>query len=393
MNNFDTIIERRGSGCYKYDICDDKDVLPLWVADMDFEAAPAIKRAIMKRAEHGVFGYAKVPDEYYEAVIKWFSRRHSWDIRREWIEYTIGVVPAMSCIIKAVAVPGDKILMTSPVYNCFYSSIKNCGCMAEESKLIQGDDGKYHIDWTDFEERCKDESVVAFILCNPHNPGGRVWRKDELERICDICSRNNVLVISDEIHNELVMPGYTYTPFASISQQALDNSVTCISASKSFNIAGLQIANIVCSNPALKRRINRIINIHEVCDVNPFGIVATIAAYNESEEWVDDLMKYIQGNYRLVIQRIKEEGNELMHCMPLEGTYLAWIDCTPLLTKLSITSQQFEDLLIKEAKVFFNAGSMYGAGGEQFIRINMACPRTTLNEALNRLFRFIKSKA
>lgn len=393
MNNFDTIIERRGSGCYKYDICDDKDVLPLWVADMDFEAAPAIKRAIMKRAEHGVFGYAKVPDEYYEAVINWFSRRHAWDIRREWIEYTIGVVPAMSCIIKAVAVPGDKILMTSPVYNCFYSSIKNCGCMAEESKLIQGDDGKYHIDWTDFEERCKDESVVAFILCNPHNPGGRVWRKDELERICDICSRNNVLVISDEIHNELVMPGYTYTPFASISQQALDNSVTCISASKSFNIAGLQIANIVCSNPALKRRINRIINIHEVCDVNPFGIVATIAAYNESEEWVDDLMKYIQGNYRLVIQRIKEEGNDLMHCMPLEGTYLAWIDCTPLLTKLSITSQQFEDMLIKEAKVFFNAGSMYGAGGEQFIRINMACPRTTLNEALNRLFRFIKSKA
>lgn len=387
---FDKVVDRRGSGCYKYDICEDTEVLPLWIADMDFLAAPAIQRAIAKRAEHGVFGYTQVGDDYYDAVTSWFSRRHGWEIRKEWIEYTIGVVPAISCIIKALAMPGEKILLTTPVYNCFFSSIQNNGCVAEQSKLIIGDDGKYHIDWDDFENRCKDEKVVAYILCNPHNPGGRVWRREELERINDICMRHNVKVISDEIHNELVMPGYKYTPFASVSEQTLNNSVTCVSASKSFNIAGLQIANIVCVNQDLKRRINRAININEVCDVNPFGVVATIAAYNESEEWVDLLMEYMLDNYRLVIQRVKEEGAGLMHCMPLEGTYLAWVDCKPLCQKLNVNCEQLEEMLIKDAKVFLNAGTMYGSGGEGFLRINMACPKVTLNEALDRFFNFVK---
>ena len=388
---FDKVVDRRGSGCYKYDICEDTEVLPLWIADMDFLAAPAIQRAIAKRAEHGVFGYTQVGDDYYDAVTSWFSRRHGWEIRKEWIEYTIGVVPAISCIIKALAMPGEKILLTTPVYNCFFSSIQNNGCVAEQSKLIIGDDGKYHIDWDDFENRCKDEKVVAYILCNPHNPGGRVWRREELERINDICMRHNVKVISDEIHNELVMPGYKYTPFASVSEQTLNNSVTCVSASKSFNIAGLQIANIVCVNQDLKRRINRAININEVCDVNPFGVVATIAAYNESEEWVDLLMEYMLDNYRLVIQRVKEEGAGLMHCMPLEGTYLAWVDCKPLCQKLNVNCEQLEEMLIKDAKVFLNAGTMYGSGGEGFLRINMACPKVTLNEALDRFFNFVKT--
>jgi len=387
---FDKVVDRRGSGCYKYDICEDTEVLPLWIADMDFLAAPAIQRAIAKRAEHGVFGYTQVGDDYYDAVTSWFSRRHGWEIRKEWIEYTIGVVPAISCIIKALAMPGEKILLTTPVYNCFFSSIQNNGCVAEQSKLIIGDDGKYHIDWDDFENRCKDEKVVAYILCNPHNPGGRVWRREELERINDICMRHNVKVISDEIHNELVMPGYKYTPFASVSEQTLNNSVTCVSASKSFNIAGLQIANIVCVDPDLKRRINRAININEVCDVNPFGVVATIAAYNESEEWVDLLMEYMLDNYRLVIQRVKDEGAGLMHCMPLEGTYLAWVDCKPLCKKLNVNCEQLEEMLIKDAKVFLNAGTMYGSGGEGFLRINMACPKVTLNEALDRFFNFVK---
>ena len=388
--NFDKVVDRRKSGSYKYDECKDPDVLPLWIADMDFPAAPAIQRAIAKRAEHGVFGYTHVCDDYYNAVINWFSRRHGWDIRKEWIEYTIGVVPAISCVVKALAMPGDKILLTTPVYNCFFSSITNNGCLPEQSKLIIGDDGKYHIDWEDFENRCKDEKVVAYILCNPHNPGGRVWKRDELERINDICMRHNVKVISDEIHNELVMPGYEYIPFASVSQQTLNNSVTCISASKSFNIAGLQIANIVCVDPDLKRRINRAININEVCDVNPFGVVATIAAYNESEEWVDELMRYIHENNQMLTRRVEEEGRGLMHCMPLEGTYLAWVDCSPLCKKLNVNCEQFEELLIKEAKVFLNAGTMYGLGGEGFIRINMACPKSTLSEALDRFFKFVK---
>lgn len=388
--DFDKIIERRGSGCYKYDCLDDKDVMPLWIADMDFQAAPAIQAAIKKRAEHGIFGYTKVGDEYYDAVINWFKRRHGWTIDREWIQYTTGVVPAISCVIKAISMPGDKILLTTPVYNCFFSCISNNGCLTEESPLIYGDDGKYHFDWEDFENRCSDDKVIAYLLCNPHNPGGRVWLKEELEKICDICNRHNVLVISDEIHNELVMPGYKYTPFASISEKALSYSITCTSASKSFNIAGLQMANIICSDAALRRRIDRAININEVCDVNPFGLVAQIAAYNESEDWIDQLDEYIFGNYQLLIQRIKEEGYGLMHSMPLEGTYLAWVDCKDLCKKLGVNCQQLEEMLISEAKIFLNAGTMYGAAGEGFLRINMACPRAVLNEALNRFFGFLK---
>ncbi len=389
---FDKITCRRGSGCYKWDEMEDGDVLPLWVADMDFQAAPAIQEAIKKRAEHGVFGYTKVCDDYYEAVIKWFHNRHEWAIKKEWIQYTIGVVPAISCIIKALAMPGDKILVTTPVYNCFFSSITNNGCVVEESCLAIGEDGKYHIDWTDFENKCKDEKVVAFLLCNPHNPGGRVWLRTELEKIYDICSRNGVTVISDEIHNEMVMPGYKYTPFATISKEAEQHSVTCISASKSFNIAGLQIANIVCSDTALRRRINRAININEVCDVNPFGVVATIAAYNESGWWIDALNEYIHNNYLTLIDWIKENASDLMHCMTLEGTYLAWVDCKPLCKKLNTNSEQLEAALIQDAKIFFNAGTMYGSSGEGFIRINMACPNSILKEALSRLLLFLKSR-
>ncbi len=388
---FDKLVDRRGSGCYKYDECEDPQVLPLWVADMDFEAAPEIRAAIMKRAEHGIFGYTKVGDDYYNAVINWFKTRHQWDIRREWIQYTIGVVPAISCVIKALTMPGDKVLLSTPVYNCFFSSIRNNGCMVEESPLVVGDDGKYHFDWEDFETRCQDEKVVAFLLCNPHNPGGRVWLKPELEKLFDICSKNKVTVISDEIHNELVMPGYKYTPFATVSEQAQQKAVICTSASKSFNIAGLQMANIICADPSIRRRIDRAININEVCDVNPFGVVATIAAYNESGWWVDELNKYILSNYQLLISRLKEEGHDLMHCMPLEGTYLAWIDCRPLCKRLCMSSQQLEDALIQEAKVLFNAGTMYGNDGEGFIRINLACPKVILDEALNRLFKFLNN--
>ena len=377
--NFDEIVVRRGSNSYKWDATEEEDVLPLWVADMDFKAAPAIRKALAERVEHGVFGYTKVPDAYYDAIIQWFSRRHGWQMEREWMQYTIGVVPAISCIIKAISMPGDKVLVSTPVYNCFFSSIKNNGCEIVESPLRRKDDLSYEIDFEDFERKCTDEKVVAYLLCNPHNPCGRVWTREELARIGEICRKHRVWVISDEIHNEIVMLGHRYTPFASVSDDNRRCSVTCVSPSKSFNLAGLQIANIICSDSALSRRIDRAININEVCDVNPFGVVATIAAYNESEDWIDELNSYIWKNYETLKRMLT------LPITPLEGTYLAWVDCSSICEKLSMNSEELEEYLMKKAKVYLNAGTMYGKAGEGFMRINLACPNAVLTEALKRL--------
>ena len=387
--NFDEIIRRRGSDCYKWDCADGEDVLPLWIADMDFKAAPCIQRALEERVKHGVFGYERVPERYYDTVIAWFQQRHGWTMQREWIEYTTGVVPALSSIMRAVVMTGDKVLLTTPVYNCFFSCVRNNGAEVLESPLVVGEDKMYHIDWADFEAKCADEKTVAYILCNPQNPGGRVWTKDELARIGDICRRHKVLVVSDEIHNELVMPGYQYTPFAAVSKENAQHSVTCISASKSFNIAGLQMANIVCSDPALRRRINRAINIHETCEVNPFAPLATMAAYSdEGAAWIDALNQYIKGNFDYLCSQLSM-GYEQLKVMPLEGTYLAWVDCSALCKKYHTDSKGLEELLIEKARVWFNEGSMYGQAGEGYLRINIACPRSTLEEALQHFLQFI----
>ena len=282
--NFDEIIERRGTNSYKWDLVKEDGVIPMWVADMDFQTAPCIIEALQKRVAHGIFGYTLVPDSYYEAIISWFARRHQWNIEKDWILYTSGVVPAISCCLKAICMPGEKVLVQTPVYNCFFSCITNSGCEVVENELKRVGNCTYEIDFEDFERKCADEKTTAFILCNPHNPAGRVWKKEELERMNDICLKHGVKVIADEIHCELIMPGYQYTPFASISEACRENSVVLNSPSKSFNIAGLQIANIICPDAALRRRINRAININEVCDVNPFGVIALQAAYNEGEE-------------------------------------------------------------------------------------------------------------
>jgi cystathionine beta-lyase len=296
LYDFDELIDRRGSGSYKWDEAESNDVLPLWVADMDFRVAPPITEALQRRVAHGIFGYTAVPESYYEAVINWFRRRHGWLINRQWIQYTSGVVPAISAIIKALTTPGDKVIVQTPVFNCFFSSIRNNGCEVSESPLLRHNN-RYEIDYEDLERRASDAKAKLFLLCNPHNPAGRVWTKDELERMNDICLRHNVKVISDEIHCEIVMPGYKYTPFASISQACLDNSITCNSPSKSFNTASLQIANIICNDETTRKKINKAININEVCDVNPFGVVALQAAYNECGDWLDQLCEYIHTNY------------------------------------------------------------------------------------------------
>lgn len=251
--NFDEIIPRRGTNSYKWDSANDADILPMWVADMDFRTAPAVTEALKKRVEHGIFGYVRVPDSYYHAVIHWFGRRHYWKIEREWIIYTTGVVPALSAVIKALTNPGDRVLVQTPVYNCFFSSIRNNGCEMISNPLIY-DDNTYRIDFDDLEKKAADPKVKLLLLCNPHNPAGRVWSKQELIRIGEICLRNDVWVVSDEIHCELVFPGYTYTPFASLSEKFRMHSVTCTSPSKAFNLAGLQIANIISADADIREK-------------------------------------------------------------------------------------------------------------------------------------------
>ncbi len=378
--DFDTVINRRGTNSYKWDIVKEEDVIPLWVADMDFKAAPAILEALKKRVEHGVFGYTLVPDSYYEAIINWFARRHNWQIDRSWIIYTTGVVPAVSCAIKALTLPGEKVLIQTPDYNCFFSSIKNNGCEVAENELVRRGDS-YEVDFEDFERQCADEKTTVFLLCNPHNPAGRVWTKEELERMNDICLTHGVRVISDEIHCELVMPGHRFTPFAAISDACRDNSVVLNSPTKAFNIAGLQIANIICADPAMRRRIDRAVNINEVCDVNPFGVVALQAAYNESEEWLDSLNHYIWGNYLALKEFIAKELPRL-EVTRLEGTYLAWVD----IKATGLTSDEAYGKLMKEGRVYVNSGTMYGRrAGEGYLRINLACPRATLLEGMKRM--------
>jgi cystathionine beta-lyase len=376
--DFDKQVKRRGSGSVKWDSVPD-GVIPLWVADMDFEVAPAITKALEKRVAHGVFGYTRVGDSYYNAITSWFKRRHHWSIDRSWIIYTTGVVPAISCAIKALTLSGEKVLIQTPVYNCFYSSIANQGCGTSENELVREGD-RYVIDWDDFEARCADEKVTVFLLCNPHNPVGRLWTPEELERMGSICARHGVKVISDEIHCEIVMPGYNFTPFASVNALNQDICVTLNSPSKSFNLAGLQIANIICKDAEVRRRIDRVVNIYEVCDVNPFGPVALEAAYNEGEEWLNEMNQYVWGNYQLLCKLF---GKHLpaAKVTPLEGTYLAWVD----VSCLGMDSNTLTRKAMKEAGVFFSSGMAYGEkAGHDFIRVNLACPRQTLEEGLLR---------
>jgi len=407
--DFDKIIERRATSCVKWDEVpegftpeDMQDVIPMWVADMDFAVAPAIQEAVRRRAEHPVFGYTVVGDDYYEAVISWFRRRHQWTIRREEIIYTTGVVPAMSVAIKALTMPGERVLILSPDYNCFFSSIRNNGCEVAETMLQPSHQppqthpqplpsvgagggsevvGGWTIDWQDFEAKCADEKCTVFLLCNPHNPTGRVWTREELERMNDICLRHDVKVVSDEIHCELTMPGHRFYPFAAVSEACRRNSVTLNSPSKSFNIAGLQTANIICAVPEWRRRLNRAVNINEVCDLNPFGPVALVAAYNESEDWIDELCQYLWGNYVALCEFVARELPRL-RVSRLEGTYLPWVD----VSALGVPVEELCRRLLREGRVWVNPGTMYGPeSGRGYIRLNIACPRQLMLEGLRRM--------
>lgn len=380
--DFSRPTDRRGTDSYKWDSAPEAYIIPLWVADMDFETFPAITEALQRRVAHGIFGYTRAPEAYYEAVCRWFGKRHGWHINREHIIYTSGVVPAVSAVIKALTLPGDQVIVQGPVYNCFFSSIRNNGCeMVSNSLIYNKEELRYEIDFDDLERKLKHERARLMLLCNPHNPGGRVWTRDELTRVAELCRKYGVRVVSDEIHCELTLYDNEYVPFGSLPDELSRDSITCCSPSKAFNTAGLQIANIVCRDAEVRNRIDRAININEVCDVNPFGVIALQAAYSdEGYEWLTQLRKYISANYDLLLERF---ARELPKCkvMRMEGTYLAWIDCS----ELHISSDEIEEMLMHENKVWVNAGSMYGAEGAAFIRINMACTSELLNEGITRI--------
>ena len=384
--NFDEIIPRRHTNSVKWDEATQDDIIPLWVADMDFRVLPQITDALRQRVDHGVFGYTHVPDSYYESVIRWFKDRHGLQgVKQSDIIYTSGVVPAISAIVRGLTLPGDKVLVQTPVYNCFFSSIRNQGCIVEENHLIYKNNTSV-VDWDDFEKKCADSRVRIFLLCNPHNPAGRVWKKEELLRMGEICQQHNVFVISDEIHCELVMPGNEYTPFASLLDDFLNNSATCVAPTKAFNIAGLQIANIIVKDRMKRERIDRAINIHEVCDVNPFGVVATEAAYTEEgAEWLRQLNTYLFANYRFLCDFFSKHFPSL-EVVKLEGTYLVWVDCS----SLGKSSTEIVNKLYRHG-VWMNDGAIYGENKGSFIRINIACPRKILEEGLLRMEKALHS--
>lgn len=381
--DFDEIVPRRGTNAIKWDMDTDPEVLPMWVADMDFRTAPAVAAALKRRVQHDIFGYATAPKAYYDAITGWFRRRHGWQIRPEWVLHTTGVIPALSAVIKALTQPGDKVLIQTPVYNHFFTSIHNSGCQAAESPLVYRDN-TYTIDFDDLERKAADPAVKLMLLCNPHNPAGRVWTPAELHRIGELCLRHDVVVVADEIHCELVMPGFRYTPFASLSEEFARRSVTCASPSKAFNLAGVQVANIFAADAGLRERIARSLEINETGMISPFAIEALTAAYTDGAEWLDALNGYLWENY-LFLRDYFARHLPQFPVLPLEGTYLVWADCRAA----GLSSDTLTRRLLDEGRLHVNSGSMYGAAGEGFIRLNIACPRKLLAEGLDRLKRVL----
>ena len=379
--NFDQSPDRRGTESVKWDLY--PGTLPLWVADMDFKVAPEIQAALQKRLAHGVFGYELVPDSYFEAMHRWFKERHGWDdISKSNTVPTTGVIAAYSAAIKAMTVPGDKVMVMTPCYNAFFPAIRNNKCVQLDNPLRY--DGRYIVDWDDFEKKAAEAKVL--LLCNPHNPAGRVWTREELLLMARICRQNDVFVISDEIHCELTYPGHDYTPWATLPEEYVLNSVSCISPTKAFNLAGIQIANIYAKDPAVLAKMDRAINDNECCDVNVFGVTALKAAYTSGGPWLDQLRDYLYHNARTVSCFLEDELPEV-NVLPLEGTYLMWLDCRKALRPgepLEGFSERFGKFLQEKVQLTLSAGSIYGAAGEGFMRVNIACPRSRLLDGMQR---------
>ena len=384
--NFDQEIPRRGTNCVKWDEAEE-GVLPMWVADMDFETAPCVKEAVMRRAEHGVYAYNLIPQSFYDAITWWNSHRHGWSPRREWMLYTSGVVPAFSVIIQALVSPEESVLFFTPAYNCFFSSVRNNHSRAIEFPLTWNPmEETYTIDFDALEQTIARERPRLFLFCNPHNPTGRVWTLDELRRVAELCHRYDIILLSDEIHCEFIDPqlGRPYQPFVPIANDAGCQWVIANAPNKAFNTAGLMTAYIITPFDDLRERIDRRININEICDINCFSFIALQAAYTqEGEAWLDALVAYIFDNYRL-FRRMMKDAFPNLPIAPLEGTYLAWMD----VTAFPMTSDEISEYLRAKHKVWINGGEMYGKQG--FMRINLASQRSRVEEGTRRIIEGLK---
>lgn len=377
--NFDQIKNRKNTNSYKWDqsikLFGNDDILPLWVADMDFESPPAVKKALQERVEHGIYGYTFKTDEYHKAIIHWFQRRHGWQLQADWLTDSPGVVTSLSLAVDLFSEPGSEVILQSPVYYPFYDVIKNNGRKVVKNPLILRNQ-RYEMDYDHLESLMKNGARLL-LLCNPHNPGGRVWEREELLRLGELCLQYGVTVISDEIHCDLVMPGHRYTPFASLSPEIADITLTCLAPTKTFNMPGLQISFIAASNRRMKQLFDKRIKTLSLHMSGYFAQAALCAAYNEGEEWLDGLIAYVQENANYTISYLEQHLPEVK-VSPLEGTYLLWIDCR----ELGLSVDGLKKLMYEEARVAFNEGSSYGSEGAGFLRINLACPRSILAKAL-----------
>jgi cystathionine beta-lyase len=354
-------------------------VLPMWVADMDFDPPPAVVEAVVARAENGFFGYCRPTDSYFEAVIAWIKRQHGWSVERDWIVTSPGVVAALSMLVQSCTSRDDKILIQPPVYHPFFHVIENNGRQIVSNSLLY-ERGRYHMDFDDLALKASDPAVKMAFLCSPHNPVGRVWTAGELARFGEICLENGVLVVSDEIHADLIYQGYAFTAFAGISEAFLSNSVTCTAASKSFNLAGLKTSNIIIPDEGLREAFSRELERNGMYGANPFGIVATEAAYDHGEAWLGAAMEYVEGNYRYLVDYVARQLPQIKVALA-EGTYLVWLD----FRELGLSPAERRELLLNRARVLLEEGEIFGREGEGFERINIACPRSILVEAMERI--------
>jgi cystathionine beta-lyase len=393
--NFDVEVDRRNSNSVKWEFMQsgkdlltfehtqrffgDDRILPMWVADMDFKCPQPVVDALTARAQHGIYGYSAPTQEFYRSVVQWMQRRHGWEISPEWICITPGVVPALNMLVRAFVSYGDRVLIQPPVYYPFYGAIENNNAELALNPLVYRD-GRYRMDFKCLEVSCSDPKVKLAILCNPHNPVGRVWTREELTQFGEICIDNNVLVVSDEIHGDLIYKGHTFTPFANVSEVFARNSATCTSPSKTFNLAGLQTSCIVIPNHDLRSRFERILQSNGLFGIGTFGVVALQAAYDHGEEWLVQLLEYIEGNLDYLEQYVAEHIPQLTVVRP-EGTYLVWLDCR----RLQLGKWELKRFMLEEARVYLDEGFIFGPEGEGFERINIACPRAVLVEALDRI--------
>lgn len=374
--DFDTIIDRKNTNSLKWDMFETE--LPMWVADMDFPVAPEITKAIERRAQHGIFGYAIVPEEYYESYINWWDRRHNFKMKKEQMLFSIGVMPAISSMIRQLTEEKDEILIQTPVYHMFFKVIEDNNRQVVENEL--GYDGKtYFIDFDDLEEKLSQESTKMMLLCNPHNPVGRIWTKEELQKIDALCKKYDVIIISDEIHCDLVNPGKSYIPFENITMNN-DNVITCIAPTKTFNIAGIQSSIVHITNKSLYDKIKERLLLDDSSQINVFSIVATIAAFKESEEWLTQLNEYIYQN-KMFVEEYLGDNISSIKFVESEATYLLWLDCTAL----NIKSNDFKDLLNEKTGLLISPGIEFGEKGDNFLRLNVACPKEMLLDGLKRL--------